>query len=388
MQGTQFIHILACIISILAVIAVLQDGFETIILPRRVARKFRLARLYYVTTWRLWSTIARKIHLNSRRENFLSYYGPLSLIGLLAMWACILVVAFALLQWSFESVLRAPEMVDTVYTYLYMSGTTFFTLGYGDVVPTTPIGRFCAVLEAGVGFAFLALIIGYVPVIYQAFSKRESTITLLDARAGSPPSASEFLRRHVHDQEIDTLVEFLQSWEHWASELLESHISYPVLVYYRSQHDRQSWLGALTTILDVCSLLMVGIEGVSPRTAKFTFRLARHAVVDLAQISDCRPMPPEPERLSNEDFLRLRTLMETLGLRFEDEQMAESKLAQLRDMYEPYVNGLSHHFLLSLPEWIPTGEIIDDWQTSAWDHFALLTQRPVARLTSIRRQRA
>src|SRR5581483_3243637 len=101
MQGTLFMHILAGIISVLAVIAVLQDGFETIILPRRVARKFRLARLYYAITWRVWSAIGRKIHTNSRREYFLSFFGPLSLIGLLAMWACILIVAFALLQWSF-----------------------------------------------------------------------------------------------------------------------------------------------------------------------------------------------------------------------------------------------------------------------------------------------
>jgi hypothetical protein len=388
MQGTEFIHILVDIISIVAVLAVLQDGFETVVLPRRVARKFRLARLYYTFTWKVWSSIARKIRINNRREYFLSYYGPLSLICLLGLWACILIVAFAALQWGCESLLKAPEAVDTIYTYLYMSGTTFFTLGYGDVVPTTAIGRFCAVLEAGVGFAFLAMIIGYLPVIYQAFSRRETTITLLDARAGSPPSASEFLRRHARHQQLDELVEFLHSWESWSSEFLENHISYSVLTYYRSQHDRQSWLGALTTILDVCALLMTGIEGISPRTAKFTFALARHAVVDIAQVYDAAPNPPEPERLSTENFARLHRLMETLGLRFENEQEAEGKLAQLRDMYEPYVNALSHHFLLSLPEWIPTGEIIDDWQTSAWDHFALTTQRPVARLAASRRQRA
>src|SRR6266700_484022 len=117
-------HILAGIISVVAVIAILQDGFETVILPRRVARRFRLARLYYVTTWRVWSAIARKIRTNSRREYFLSFFGPLSLIFLLAMWACILILAFALLQWSCESILKAPETVNTVYTYLYMSGTT------------------------------------------------------------------------------------------------------------------------------------------------------------------------------------------------------------------------------------------------------------------------
>ncbi|GHO94072.1 hypothetical protein KSF_041200 [Reticulibacter mediterranei] len=373
-------HILAGIISVIAILAVLQDSFETIILPRRVARKFRLARLFYSGSWLVWSAIAKKINSSNRREYFLSFYGPLSLIWLLALWAGILVASFAILQWAFESVLKAPEVVSTFGTYLYMSGTTFFTLGYGDVVPLTAPGRICAVLEAGLGFAFLAIIIGYVPVIYQAFSRREANITLLDARAGSPPSASEFLRRHVRDHQTNELIEFLQGWEHWASEFLEAHISYPVLAYYRSQHDRLSWLATLTVLLDICALLMTNIEGVSSRTAKFTFALARHAVVDIAQIYDAAPIPPPSERLSTEDFHRLIILMETLGLHFADEQLAEIRLSQLRNMYEPYVNALSHYFLLPLPEWVPTEETIDDWQTSAWDHFALTTQRPVARL--------
>lgn len=378
----MYIHIVAGFISVVAILAILQDSFETIILPRRVARKFRLARLFYTITWGFWSEIARKIRSSNRREYFLSFYGPLSPILLLALWAIILIMAFAMLQWSFESVLRAPEAVSTVYTYIYMSGTTFFTLGYGDVIPITAPGRFCAVLEAGIGFAFLALIIGYVPVIYQSFSRREANITLLDARAGSPPSAAELLRRHVQGQQMDELMDFLQTWELWTAELLESHISYPALTFYRSQHDRQSWLAALTTLLDICALLMTNIEGTSSRThtARFTFALARHAVVDIAQIYNTPPIDFESERLPAEEFQRLRALLEDLGLHFADEHLAEIRLAQLRNMYEPYVNALSRFFLLPVPEWIPSGEIIDDWQTSAWDHFALTTQRPVAHL--------
>src|SRR6202007_3363827 len=138
--------------------------------------------------------------------------------------------------------------------HLYLSGETFFTLGLGDVTPASSAGRVLVVIEAGIGFAFLALVIGYLPVLYQSFSRRELNITLLDARAGSPPSTEELLRGEWNHQAA--LTALLHEWEHWSAEVLESHLSYPVLSYYRSQHDNQSWLSALTTILDTCALLL------------------------------------------------------------------------------------------------------------------------------------
>src|SRR5437660_974796 len=268
-------NILAIIVSVLFIYTILQDGFETVVLPRRVSRRFRLSRLFYMTTWVLWSSVARKMRPGNRRDLYLSYFGPLSLLLLLVFWAAVLVLAFALLQWGLTSAVQAPEKHATFGTYLYMSGTTFVTLGFGDVIPLFWLGRFLAVAEAGIGFLFLALIIGYVPIIYQAFSRREVEISLLDARAGSPPSATELLRRHYRNQQVEELVRYLCEWERWCAELLESHLSYPVLTYYRSQHERQSWLAALTTILDTSSLFIVGFEGITAPTVRFTFALAR-----------------------------------------------------------------------------------------------------------------
>jgi len=234
------------------------------------------------------------------------------------------------------------------------------------------------VVEAGLGFGFLALVIGYVPIIYQAFSRREAEISLLDARAGSPPTAAEFLRRHLReDLHTEEFVEFLRSWEHWCAELLESHLSYPVLSYYRSQHDRQSWLAALTTILDVCALVMVGLDNIPEQVGKFTFAIARHAIVDLAQTFRTKPSLPKKDRLPSAEFARLRQQMAAEGIRFRDEETAEERLAELRHMYEPYANALADYLLTSLPEWIPTVEHVDDWQSSIWDHFALMSQRPL-----------
>ena len=376
-------NILAIIVGILFILTILQDSFETVVLPRRVTRRFRLSRLFYMTTWVLWSSVARKMRSGNRRDLYLSYFGPLSLLLLLVFWAAVLVLAFALLQWGLTSALQAPEKHATFGTYLYMSGTTFVTLGFGDVIPLFWLGRLLAVAEAGIGFLFLALIIGYVPIIYQAFSRREVEISLLDARAGSPPSAAELLRRHYRNQQVEELVRYLFEWERWCAELLESHLSYPVLTYYRSQHERQSWLAALTTILDTSSLFIVGFEGITAPTVRFTFAIARHAAVDLAQVYGVPPLNPKRNRLSPADFAQMRAALSEVGLRLQHEADAEQRLSEIRRMYEPFIIALADHLLLNLPPWITAGKTVDDWQTSAWDHLAAWSPERLDEITHI-----
>jgi hypothetical protein len=362
------VYILSGTLGVLLIWLIAQDGFETVVLPRRVARKIRLARLFYVLTWRLWSTLARKMRPGNRRENYLSYYGPLSLLLLLMIWAVGLMCGFAFLQWGLQVPLGSPEKVSTFGTYLYGSGVTFVTLGYGDVIPLTMIGRVLTVVESGFGLAFLALVIGYVPVIYQSFSRREAMIALLDARAGSPPCAVELLRRNAHNGNYDELVVFIRDWEKWCSEILESHLSYPVLNYYRSQHERQSWLASLTMLLDVCALVITGVDGIPLKPFKFIFAIARHACVDLAQLYGAPPLETT-KRLTTDEFAQLCTQLEAAGLRFSDTAKAEPRLANIRGMYEPFLVSLSERLLMPLPGWLSQDERVDDWQTSAWDHF-------------------
>ncbi len=368
-------RIVAGIIGFLIIWITLQDAFETVVLPRRVSRKFRLARMYYVFSWRAWGAIARKIESNDRREYFLSFYGPLSLIVLLGLWAIGLILGFGLVQLAFGSALAAPERVPDFGTDLYMSGTTFFTLGLGDVTPRTVPARVVTVIESGMGFAFLALMIGYLPVLYQSFSRREVGISMLDAHAGSPPNAVELLRRHRQGQVMSELVEHLHTWENWAAELLESHLSYPVLAYYRSQHDRQSWLAALTAILDTCALLIVGIDDVPQQSAWFTFAMANHAAVDLAQVF-AEPFNTQLSRLPPSDFGRLKEALASAGIFLHDEETAEERLAALRQKYEPYVMSLARRLQMPLPGWFPEEQEVDDWQTSAWNHATQTPARP------------
>jgi voltage-gated potassium channel Kch len=362
------------LVSVLLILAILLDAFETVVLPRRVTRRVRLARAFYRVTWIPFAAIARRIKSNKRREGFLGFFGPLSLIMLLIVWAVGLVAGFGVLHWSLGSRLNINDGQVNLGSYFYFSGTTFFTLGYGDITAAETLARVLAILEAGLGFGFLALIIGYLPVIYQAFSRREASITLLDARAGSPPSAAELLRRH--GQNIADLDRLLYNWERWAAELMESHLSYPVLCYYRSQHNNQSWLTALTAVLDASALVMVGVDGVSKRQGQLTFAMARHAVVDLAQIFNTPPREITSDRLSNEEHNRLRSFLSVAGVKLAVGDDADAKLSELRRMYEPYVKSLADYLLVTLPVWAPTAEVFDNWQTSAWGRISSLVEAP------------
>jgi hypothetical protein len=351
---------------LLLIFIVLLDGFETMVLPRRVTRRLRPARLFYRSLWTLWRMVGRRLAPGQRREYFLSVFGPLSLLGLFASWVLSLVVGIGVLHWSLGTILRATGETTGLGTYLYLSGITFFTLGYGEVFPVTALGNVLIVAESGLGFGFMAVIIGYLPALYQAFSRRELTISLLDARAGSPPSAAQVLLRLAQACDFAAVDPFLAEWERWSAELLESHLSFPVLSYYRSQHDNQSWLAAITSILDTCALLIAAVKDVCPYQAQLTFAMARHAIVDLALVFKTPPVVPHPDRLPDERLLRLRELLGEAGLGLRDGAAIDAKLAELRAMYEPYVNALANFLLFTLPPVLSDKPAVDNWQTSAW----------------------
>jgi Ion channel len=365
-------------VGLALVLVVLWDAFETIVLPRRIARRFRLARLFYRFTWRPWSALAGLLRPQSRRQNFLGFFGPLSLLFLLGVWAAGLVVGFALLDWALGSPVRTATGAPNFLWDLYLSGTTFFTLGIGDVTPESVVARALAVIEAGTGFGFLAIVIGYLPVIYQAFSRREVAISLLDARAGSPPTAGELLRRHSGDHGLAALQQILHEWEHWSAELLESHLSYPVLAYFRSQHKNQSWLGALTAILDTSALVTAGVQGACRRQAELTFAMARHAIVDLAQVFRTAPKSPRRDRLPLEDFRELQRQVVAAGFAWPDDPQFSERLAERRRLYEPYVSALAGYLRMDLPPWFAPAHRADNWQTSAWEKDSGCKPRPAA----------
>ena len=352
--------------SLVLMFAVFIDAFEAVLLPRRVSHSYRFLRFFYRHTWRSWRILVGFISSPRRRETMLSLFGPLALLVLFASWAAGLIVAFASLHWALETPMTRGGAPLDAGDYLYFSGVTFFTLGYGDVTPAGALGKFLAVVETGVGFGFLAMLISYHPVMTQAFSHREIVISLLDSRGGSPPTASQILIRNSPAGRSAGFSADLSAWETWSAELLESCLSFPMLAYYRSQHDNQSWLAALTVMLDTCALQICGAGNADPHQARLTFAIARHAAVDLTLIFKVTPVPPDPDRLPRSSLEQLRDLLEREGVALPEAACPEGKLAELRSMYEPFLNGLACYFLFRMPGFLPERLTADNWQTSAW----------------------
>jgi len=368
-------HPAAFLTGVAILLVVVWDAFEVIILPRRVTRRFRLSRLFYKNSWRIWKFTVGLFPSKKVRESAFGVFGPLSLLVLVAVWAVGLVFGFALMQYGAGSAVNVTGFNNGFWTDVYLSGTTFFTLGLGDVIPRTGMARALVVTEAGLGFGFLAGVIGYLPFIYGSFSKREVNISLLDSRAGTPPTAGELLRRHSYPHGHEALRVLLKDWELWCAELMESHLSYPVLAYFRSQHDNQSWVASLAAILDTCSLAMVGIDGACQRQAELTFAIARHAVVDLSQVFGTSPRPLPEDRLPPPELRRIRDVLAQHGLKLNDGEAADNRLEELRGMYEPYIFALAAYLNQSLPPWIPLKKGKDNWQTTAWGQTAGLVEK-------------
>jgi hypothetical protein len=289
----------------------------------------------------------------------------MSLIFLLAVWAGSMVVGFALVFYSLGSPFNDAAQGPGFRSDLYVSGTTIFTLGLGDVTPRSAWARELVILEAGTGLGFLAVVMGYFPVLYSAFSRREVSISLLDARAGSPPTAAELMRRHSYVGGESALALLLVEWERWSAELLESHISYPLLCYFRSQHNNQSWISALTAVLDTSALLIADVQGNEARQAQLTFAMARHAMVDLAQIFSLHPIKDAPDRLSRERYEQLYELLCKSGVSVCRDGHSYDRLRDMRALYEGYAEALAVYLRMPLPPWIADHPHKDNWLTVA-----------------------
>lgn len=348
-------------LAILLIAAILHDAFEVMLLPRRIKSERRIVRYFFKGTWSAWSGVGRRISAEDRRHDFLGLYGPLSLIVLIIVWAIGLIVAFGTVFWALN-----PSQFTRHHwlNQAYFSGVTFFTLGYGDIVPHAAWSKVVAVFEAGTGLGFIAMVIGYLPVIYQLFSRREAHVITLDALAGSPPSAGRLLIRYAEGESLHQLDALLREWQQWCAELLEGQLSYPMLSYYRSQHDNQSWLAALTAIMDTCVLVMVGLDGVRTLQARLTFATARLACIEIGRVLGAGPRPSSLDRMTSSNFQQLRSAFDENELCFVDESKAEERLASFRDTYEPFLNGLAEHLILPLPCFALPDQPMDNWANS------------------------
>jgi hypothetical protein len=348
MQTQEDVHTAAWIVGLILVIFILRDVFNALMVPGRVKRPFRFVPVYFRATWGLWTAVGRRLSNEEKRERLLSVYGPFAMLCLLALWAGGLLIAFGLLQFGV-----GPGVGGDVFGYLYASGARIFTLGAETPLNGSAVYKALVIIEAGTGLGFITMVITYLPVLYQLFARREAHVILLDERAGAPVCATSLIRNHARLNAMDRLDALLATWEQWSAELLESHVSYPMLSYYRSQHSDHSWLAAMAVVMDTCALCMAGAGGFDEFQAERTFAMCAGA---LRSISDVLAIPPPKhyyDRLPQTAFSTLAERLWQSGLAT-DEGDVWGRLSKLRNSYEPLLAAIAEYFVVELPAWVPS----------------------------------
>jgi hypothetical protein len=333
---------------------VLWDGFATIILPRTVTPMRRISGRFYQWSWRLWSAMGRRIPKSDLRLSFLAVYGPFSIMALLVLWAGLLIFAFAMIYHGLGDRFQADRGSIGFGALLYMSGSTFFTLGLGDITSSDPLARFYMILETGTGYIFLALIITYMPVLDQAYGAREVGNLLVHARAGHPPGAIKLLRHYSGTDLSEILRVNLREAERWMAETLQSHLSHPVLAFYRAHHWGQSWLVSLTTLLDSSALLIASGDGLLAAQARLTYLMGLRLLKDLTDGLSIAVDPRCRIRLTEADLPTLGVALKVSGTTLTLEPAASRRLIRLVRRYDVYLVAVSAWLVIPLPPWIST----------------------------------
>jgi hypothetical protein len=343
-------------LGLLIWLGVIWDGFATIVLPRTVAPMRRLAGRFYRWSWRLWSAIGRRIGSEGLRVSFLAVYGPISVMLLLVIWAGLMIFAFAMIYHSLGPRFQADRGPIGFGALLYTSGSTFLTLGIGDITSTDPTARAFMILETATGYIFLGLIITYMPVLEQAYGAREVGNLLIHSRAGHPPGAIKLLHRYASPERLEVLRGNLREGERWMAETLQSHLSHPVLSFYRAQHWGQSWLVSLTIVLDCCALLIVGGDGIAAEQARLTYRMGLRLLNDLTDALGLAVGPRARGRLTEAEVPALLAALEACSIPWAIGPREAVRLLRLARRYEVYLIPLSEWLVIPLPAWVPDGD--------------------------------
>lgn len=348
-------HVLAGLAAGALIVLMLAEFFITFLLPRRVKREPRIARRVTSTMWLPWRSLAARLPAGDA-DTLLGLFGPIALLTMLLLWISGLIIGFGGLSWAFGSHLGGFG------DELAFAAGGFFNVSIG-LEAHDGIDKALRVAETATGYAIIAVVIGYLPALFQAFSRREVAVSQLDARAGSPPSASRLISHSGHLGGWSDLDNYLAEWETWAAELMETHLSYPIIGYYRSQHLNQNWLAALTAVLDASAFAIAEAPAHTP-AAELTFAIGRHALADLAYSFRAKP-GSAPERLDDAGYAQLRETVAAASLELGESAATRPQLDELRAMYEPYAASLSAHLALPLPPWIGAEER-ENWRLTAW----------------------
>lgn len=343
---------------------VLFDVFQTVVVPRWTSRKGRIAPHLVAWLWRFWLFVADRLHSQRKRDDWLGTFAPLCVLLILVTWVGTLTFGYGLLIHGLRDQIRPPP--TTISGSCYIAGTSLLTIGYGDFVPDTGLMRLIFLSAGAVGLATFALVISWLFTLYQSFARREALVLTLDGRAGSPPSGVMLLQTFAALEMTAELHPTFEAWELWTADVLDSHLAFPLLPFFRSSHDNQSWISAMGAVLDAATLVISTVER-APRdeklavgSAHMVYRLGCHAVVDLSNYFRLRLPPklrpyaggtPHPG-VENHEWLAARRALQKAGFTLKPADESWQDFSQKRAAYAWQLNNLAKLFAAVPTQWI------------------------------------
>jgi ion channel len=362
-QRRSSILVLELIIGVALVAIVLFDVFQTVVVPRRTGSVLRVAPHLLLLLWPIWRRIGLRRQPAWRREDFLGTFAPFAIVFLLVFWFVALIFGFGLILHSLRGQFW-PQIVD-FETACYVAGTSLLTIGFGDFVATAAPARVAVLLAGAAGLTIVALVIALIFNLYASFARREVLVLALDSRAGVPPSGVMLLETYGRHRIIDELASTFAQFELWTAEMLDSHLAYPILPFFRSSHDGQSWVSALGAVLDAATLLTTAVpEDVCKQTdllrkgrasAEMIYSIGCHAIIDLTQFRFVRdrfdPAGQGPGIERAEFDSACRQLAE-VGYPTACSEQSWQAFAERRAVYATRLNLLARYFASPPTQWI------------------------------------
>jgi hypothetical protein len=336
------------ILGLVLLATVFYDLFQTVILPRPAVRKYALVRRLLRLLWFAWRWVGNRINAQSRRESWLAAFAPLAVLLMFSIWGVALVLGYALMVDGVR-IETHPE-VNNFGTALYFSATTLVPLSYGDYVPEGVPARLTTIAESTTGVVLAALAITLLFSLYESFQRREELVVQLDAFAGAPPNGMQILETGAQPGMQEQLVRTFEEWRGWAAAVLESHLAYPTLFWFRSSHDNEAWLNSFGAVMDAAVLVLSTVKSESEAPARLMLTVGNHLVEDLSWLFGYRRIDdPIVER---EEFDQARERLKAAGYQCRGEEEAWQKFVRLRSNHAAQLNQLARLLAIVPAEWI------------------------------------
>ena len=338
------------------IVLALNDVFQSVIVPRFVARRFRPSSYQWRFMWRIWPPLAYRLFPENeeRREDFLASFAPFSLVVMLVFWVVLLLVGYGSLFWALRAEIR--PIPASFWEAVYFAGSSFFTIGYGDLTGRAGLTRLISLMAGASGLGVVSITTAFLFAIFGSFQTRETFVTTISARSGSPPSGVGLLVISKHARIEDDLANVMREGQQWAAAVMESHLAYPILAYFRSSHDYESWVGMLGTLLDAALLLMTTVENGTGQ-ARITYNIGRHAIRDLAVMYGFPESSDDPG-ITREEFGQAWDRLRNAGYVLHDSDEAWSRFSVLRATYATQLVLLARFFAIPAIQWVGDRSLI------------------------------